>query len=331
MSKGISQRRRLKRALEAARGNMHKIANGKALPTELPEAPKPTDTEKLPASLRKMLALKEVAAQKNRQNKKEGLQRLGPPDATGSKGKKAKLNDGANGGPSPSGRDVTGGTQQQQQQQQQQPKGGDRAVAKGANHFTELFAQKKLKAKKKEYLKRKAEMKHKRGAKSQVVVEKELQLKDNIKFGEVVDAPLKVNLKRKHWVEKERTANERCKEVFLMQMKQAKRRLGAGEAIEDEGITVRDRDSGGGRRSAKGANSRSGAAPNNHKRKPPMDAATEELRQQVIESYRAARKSGGFHNVVVGNATMASLSHLVGKDGGTKSVSTGSGKTHTLA
>ncbi|GIL94176.1 hypothetical protein Vretimale_339 [Volvox reticuliferus] len=306
------------------------VQNGKALPTDLPEAPKPTDTEKLPASLRKMLALKEVAAQKNRPNKKEGSQGAAPPDAPGSKRKKAKLNGEADGGPSPSGREVPGGTQQQQQQQQQS-KGGDKTALQGADRFTELFVQKKLKDKKKEYLKRKAELKHKRGARAQVVVEKELQLKDNVKFGEVVDAPLKVHLKRKHWVEQERTANERCREVFLKQMQQAKRRLAGGEAVEDEGIVVPDRDSKGGRRGAKGASPRSGAASNNHKRKAPMDAATEELRQQVIDSYRAARKGGGFHTAAVGNATMASLSHLVGKNGGAKSASAGGGKTHTLA
>jgi hypothetical protein len=39
-----------------------RLQNGKALPSDLPEAPKPNDVEKLPASLRKMLALKVMAS-----------------------------------------------------------------------------------------------------------------------------------------------------------------------------------------------------------------------------------------------------------------------------
>jgi hypothetical protein len=56
MGKGIAQRRRLRRALNAAEGNLHRIHNGKALPRRTAEPPR--EVNDLPKSLRKMLALK---------------------------------------------------------------------------------------------------------------------------------------------------------------------------------------------------------------------------------------------------------------------------------
>ncbi|GLC34627.1 hypothetical protein PLESTB_001240900 [Pleodorina starrii] len=343
MAKGIAQRRRVKRALEAARGNLHKIANGKALPTALPEAPKPKDVEKLPASLRKMLALKEVAAKKDAKGRKAGdgsASSDAPATKAAKKAAKGGAAEGDDDGPSTSGRDAVAGAAQQQQQQRQTSGGkggsGGGVVVKGANAFTELFVEKKLKDKKKDYLKRKAEQKRHKGGPGggQLVVEKELQLRDKVKFGEVVHAPLQVHLKRKHWADKEKTANERCKEVFLKQMQQAQQRMagGAAAAADDEGIALR-RAGGSGAGAGKGSVGGGGAGPKNRKRKAPMDEETEELRQRVIESYRAAKKDGGFHNAAVGHATMSSLSHLVGKGGSAKAAAAagGGGRTHTLA
>jgi hypothetical protein len=81
---------------------------------------------------------------------------------------------------------------------------GKKARVLGGNAFTteQLFTEKKLKDRKKEFLKRKAEKQkggRKAGAGRAPVVEKELQLRDQVKFGEVVHAPLDVQLKRKHW------------------------------------------------------------------------------------------------------------------------------------
>lgn len=46
---------------------------------------------------------------------------------------------------------------------------------------------------------------------------------DHVKFGERVDQPLRINLKRKHWdpAAAEQTANDRCKRVFLKQLQDA--------------------------------------------------------------------------------------------------------------
>ncbi len=67
----------------------------------------------------------------------------------------------------------------------------------------------------------------------------------------MVDAPLQVHLKRKHWAGQEKSASERCKEVFLKQMQQAQQRMepaaggpagpagpGAGRQLRDEGVAV---------------------------------------------------------------------------------------------
>ncbi|KXZ42001.1 hypothetical protein GPECTOR_226g496 [Gonium pectorale] len=297
MAKGIAKRRRMKRALEAARGNLHKIQNGKGLPVSLPEAPKQNDAEKLPASLRKMLALK-VGKKRDKQN----------------------AGAGDDDGPSTSGRGEASAAAAQRQ-----PKEGGRAV-KGANPFTEQFVDKKLKAKKKEYLKRKQEKKQAKGG-QEVVVEKELELKhrDKVKFGEVVHAPLEVHLKRKHWADQERSANDRCKEIFLKQMQQAQQRMSGGAAAADEGLALAARAGGRAAKPLSGAAGGAGPAPGKgKKRKAPIDSETEAIRQQLIDSYRAAKKGGGFHHAAVGNATMNSLAKLVGKGGA------GGGGAHTL-
>ncbi|GFR40197.1 hypothetical protein Agub_g757 [Astrephomene gubernaculifera] len=324
MAKGLCQRRRVKRALEAARGNLHKIANGKALPKALPEAPKPKDTEKLPASLRKLLALKEAAEQQ--QGGKARTTESGAAPSTASQGK-GKRKDGAKDsqsdgdGPSTSGRTGMAAEAAQQQKQQQGHKDGG---LKGGNAFTTAQSEeKKLKDRKKEYLKRKQQdKKRKKVPAGQVVVEKELQLRDKVKFGEVVDAPLEVHLKRKHWAEQqERSDNERCKNIFLKQMQQAQQRLEGGGGEADEGQPRR-----GGKAAGAGQQQKQQQQKKDKKRKAPMDEETEALRQQVIESYRATKKGGGYHNAAVGNATMSSLSQLVGKSGKAAAAA-----THTLA
>ncbi len=58
---------------------------------------------------------------------------------------------------------------------------------------------------------------------------------DHVAFGERVDRPLAVNLKRKHWAGAERTAAERCKSVFLQQMAAAERKVHAGGAAAEAG------------------------------------------------------------------------------------------------
>lgn len=89
---------------------------------------------------------------------------------------------------------------------------------------------------------------------------------------QVVDAPLDVHLKRKHWVDQERSANQRCKEVFLKQMQQAQQRL-AG-ATHEEGIALpgarRKQAGGGGVAAAAGGAGSGGSMPKGTKRKAPV-------------------------------------------------------------
>ncbi|PNW86529.1 hypothetical protein CHLRE_02g090400v5 [Chlamydomonas reinhardtii] len=351
MAKGIAQRRRLKRALNAAQGNLHRIQNGKAIPKiGLPEAPQPGDTEKLPASLRRMLALKE-AAEKQRQGKGGGQQQQQEATQGGAQGRSKKQRqqqkqkpdgDGDSGddsagddGPSTSGRDVAE-PQAGAAAGKQQPGG----KMKGGNAFLlneSQFASKKLKDRKKEYLKRKKEKKAVKTASGAPLVEKELQLRDKVKFGEVVDAPLEIHLKRKHWADKERTAADRCKDIFVKQMEQAQQRMaaqaGAGAAA-DGGLAVGAAAGAGaagkGKGKAGGAAAAAAAAAAGKKRKAPMDEQTEALRLHAIEAYRASKRGGGggggdFHGAAVGNATMASLARLAGRGAGGAGAGAGGG------
>ncbi|KAG2501081.1 hypothetical protein HYH03_000899 [Edaphochlamys debaryana] len=368
MAKGISQRRRVKRALRAADGNLHKIANGKGLPRQKPEAPNPADAEKLPASLRKMLALKAAAEKQQaekkrktapapeadeppkRQKRGNAFKRAeqdqeedqeedseGEGGPSGSEGGEGEDGPSTSGRPEPAKAGRQGGKAQKGQEQgqgQAQRQGRERLV--GGNPFLQQQhgEAKKLKDSKKDYLKRKQERKKAKGGSGPLVVEKELQLRDKVKFGEVVDAPLDVHLKRRHWVQQERTAAERCKEIFQRQMSQAQARMdGAGL---DEGIAV-GRKAGragapaAGRQGGAGAGAKPGGggkgagksaanakAQGGKKQKAQMDPDTEALRLQVIESYRAAKKGGA-----VGHATLSSLAKLAGKGGPSAS--------HTLA
>ncbi|PNH09693.1 hypothetical protein TSOC_003705 [Tetrabaena socialis] len=341
MAKGLEQRRRLKRALTAARGNLHKIANGKGLPQDKPEAPKQSDVDRMPASLRKMLALKELAERHGKKGaggapaEGAGAQkggRKGGPKAS------AKPQDGeGEEGPSTSGRQpdaaaAAGGRGGQRAERDvPQQRTGKGAGLVGGNPFTtEQGVQHKLKGKRKEYLKRKEEKKRAKGG-GELVVEKELQLRDKVQFGEVVHAPLQVHLKRKHWAPgQERTANERCSQIFQKQMQQAQQRMDGAAVDEDPAVRSAAAKAGGGGAKAGGGGAKAGggvkagsagakaggagaAEQKGKKRKaPPMDEETEALRQQFIDSYRAAKKGGGSHHAAYGGATLTSLAQLVG-------------------
>ena len=94
---------------------------------------------------------------------------------------------------------------------------------------------------------------------------------------QVVDAPLEIHLKRKHWADKERTAADRCKDIFVKQMEQAQQRMaaqaGAGAAA-DGGLAVGAAAGAGaagkGKGKAGGAAAAAAAAAAGKKRKAPV-------------------------------------------------------------
>lgn len=149
---------------------------------------------------------------------------------------------------------------------------------------------KKLKQSKKDYLNRK-KLKKKLGKaakEDKSLLEKSLQQQGKVRFGEVSDAPLEVNLKRKHWsAQQEEKSSARCKDIFLKQLAEAEQR----EEARRHGVPL------------------SLVAPPSTKRpsaaaRPRVDQ--EKLRLQVIEAYRAKKK--GAH---ASGANMASLAKLV--------------------
>jgi hypothetical protein len=59
------------------------------------------------------------------------------------------------------------------------------------------------------------------------------------RFGEQADQPINMNLKRRHWAERERTAADRCKDVFERLMQRAAAGGDAGGAAGGGGSTAR--------------------------------------------------------------------------------------------
>lgn len=118
-------------------------------------------------------------------------------------------------------------------------------------------------------------------------------LKDNVKFGERVDAPLQAHLKRKNWdaAAHQDAASKRCKEVFVRQMQQA-----SNTAARMQAAAAAAAASGGGKRQLPAP------AP------APAGQEQEELRQAVIDAYRSKRKHAA---PSVGQATLGSLARLV--------------------
>eukprot|EP00879_Flechtneria_rotunda_P010643 GHRR01011123.1.p1 GENE.GHRR01011123.1~~GHRR01011123.1.p1 ORF type:complete len:282 (+),score=95.71 GHRR01011123.1:128-973(+) len=208
MGIGKAQRRRTKLVKAANEGNLHKAQFGKAsafLP--LPSAPTKEDyKEHMPASLRKMLALKDAAVQLPKRHK----------------GQEARPKGEASHPPKQEQRQQRREQQQQhhteqnpQQQQQHNEQSSHLEAATGQQKMPFSAQQqapdklsaaqqppgviweqpKKLKQRKKEYLKAK-KLKKRKGLNN--VAGQELAV-DRFTFGEQVHAPPKAQLKRKHW------------------------------------------------------------------------------------------------------------------------------------
>ncbi|KAK9819623.1 hypothetical protein WJX72_000359 [[Myrmecia] bisecta] len=105
-----------------------------------------------------------------------------------------------------------------------------RKADQAAKSAEEPFSRKAVRPSRKEYLKARKARRKKKGGRAADGDEDEREaqlLQDRTKpaFGEQALAPIKVNLKRRHWDpnDGERRANERCKQIFLKQMSAAER------------------------------------------------------------------------------------------------------------
>lgn len=194
----------------------------------------------MPASLRKMISLR-AAAGGGGGGGSGGIRRGAPTPAerptqdgggaTRDAGDVGALGYGRSVDGAASGQPAIEQSPQRKGQQQQQP---SQAAATG----------KSLKQRKKDFLsrkKRKQQGKHS-SSDDEAHADPERMMTARTKaslpaFGEQAEQPIKVNLKRRHWTEK--TASDRCKEVFVRQLQNAKRRaalsLDDGTALAEPG------------------------------------------------------------------------------------------------
>ncbi|KAI8475026.1 MAG: hypothetical protein J3K34DRAFT_89605 [Monoraphidium minutum] len=323
MAKGKSARRREKNFIKANEGNLAKAQRGKAsafLP--LPNAPKAEDfKERVPRSLKRIMALREDLEKqeaRRRERQQQQQQRQQQQQAGGAAGGAPPAEQAGGGGGA-----QQGGTQgkkrpereQQQAGEAQEPEGGPQKKRKkaaaaaaggkqqpggGGTPAGGLWEQPKtLKARKKEYLnKKKAKAKGKGQLPAHLVgvTEKELALRDVVRFGERVDAPPQVQLKRKNWVGGEGdTSKERCTKIFEQQMATAQRRMQEAGGKQQGG--------------QHGQQQRPGKA---QKQKQKHAVADPGVREAVIEAYRARHGTRPRE----GAADLDTLRKLAGAGGG---------------
>lgn len=209
MGKGKGKRRRQKNVVRSHQGNLHLAARGKAcarLP--LPPAPKDKDQDTwMPKSLRKLVALQTAHAQ-SRPNIEANVDQSGG-ELDGEPVTNKVSGNRTIGRAGEAVKAVNGKTLKDTEM------GQDGLVRTSVFDTTKP---KKTKEKKKLYLRQK-EMKKKSSVKQVREMERNALPVDRVRFGETVDRPLDVQLKRKHWVAK--SPGERCKEIFLKQLNSA--------------------------------------------------------------------------------------------------------------
>ncbi|PRW56537.1 hypothetical protein C2E21_4835 [Chlorella sorokiniana] len=182
-----------------------------------------------------------------------------------------------------------------------------------------LFQQKRLKDKKKEYLKQKKLKKKGKGG-HPLLTEKEAALAARTaatapRLGETAYQPLKVQLKRKHWAgegTEAATASKRCTEIFERQMATARAAAAAAEAARDDGVGAAH--TAPQRKAAAGGGSGGGKK----QRKVAAGPADEAVRQQLIEAYRQQKQSKlqSSGKTPLLSASAKSLAELVRHDAG---------------
>ncbi|KAI7837298.1 hypothetical protein COHA_008912 [Chlorella ohadii] len=292
MGRGEATRRRKRNQEKAA------LLKGQRVPaaSDTKKPKKDAGDEGLTRAMKKMLALKQVAASKAVGGRMNAPQQ---PNQLQQRQRQDRAQPGAP------------GAQPEQQQlgagQQREPARGHEAPAAGAQQGPQvpqakapqgkqgpdsLFQQKRLKDKKKEYLKQKKLKKKGKGA-DPLLTEKEAAQAARTaatapRLGETAYQPLKVQLKRKHWAgegAEAATASKRCTEIFERQMATARAAAAAAEAARDDGAVAQQ--AAPQRKPAPGG----GGSGGKKKRKPAAGPADEAVRQQLIEAYRHQKQS----------------------------------------
>ncbi|KAK9908843.1 hypothetical protein WJX75_003642 [Coccomyxa subellipsoidea] len=128
------------------------------------------------------------------------------------------------------------------------------------------------------------------------------------KFGEQAMAPIKVNLKRKHWDPNasQGRSSKRCTHIFQQQLANARQQGGSQQGTQAAAATQRGQHEGAGRAKGKKA-----LKPwQLKKEKVSQQAAQGVMQASAIEAYRSLKHSQGNGN----GATLQSLKELVKRD-----------------
>eukprot|EP01023_Acetabularia_acetabulum_P007873 TRINITY_DN13440_c0_g3_i1.p1 TRINITY_DN13440_c0_g3~~TRINITY_DN13440_c0_g3_i1.p1 ORF type:complete len:320 (+),score=42.56 TRINITY_DN13440_c0_g3_i1:137-961(+) len=217
-SKGMKRRR--KNATDNLYGNLYKAQFGKASKNlRLGQAPKASTLNKIPNSLKRLQQLQAVAEmqEKGIDTKRLNLdiQSKSDKDATTHEKQQQAHTEKKNDQVQPKQDDVKSTQNQKSTEKEEKPQKKSKKFKFDGGSAAKVSAKR---IKQKDRLKQKQLEKAER-EKAFMPHEKELQI-DDVKFGEVMSAPPKINLKRKHWSNK-----DRCTQLFKEQMSKAQQNL----------------------------------------------------------------------------------------------------------
>mmetsp|Transcript_13039 Transcript_13039/g.35520 ORF Transcript_13039/g.35520 Transcript_13039/m.35520 type:complete len:343 (-) Transcript_13039:145-1173(-) len=327
MGKGLNKRKRAKHVEAARDGNLHKAQWGKASGNLLPpKAPSKQDfVEHIPASLRRMMAAKALAEEQEakKRERKDGVQSQKAhdpqdhePQQQPSMSAKAGNRQAATAAvpteqgsePSTSGR--TEGPKLSSKPSQAEPPAHPKVFK--LNAFDQAPEKKGSKEKKKAYYKKREEKKKAKKLKGKPEAEltpAELKLRaqqvaTQASFGETANAPLKVQLKRKHWTGGDANQGERLAKIQRAQLSHAEQR--AAEQLKGPGKADKgDKVPAAKKRKAEPAAASGGVGLLHKARMQQAAIEKAEAREAVVQAYRQSKKQ---HST--GSATMASLGKL---------------------
>ena len=308
----------------------------RVLPAGPEKAPKPGAQEVMPRAMRKMLQLKAAAAAAAAAKGKGRAQGQAPqpppqqpaaPQARHAAGRQADAGDAAvaheqGDPPAPAAAAAAGA--QQKGERLELPAAGMAAKpyqpqqGPEADQAPVVVPDKKLKDKKKDFLRQKKLKKRQRqeGGGSGALVGKEAEVAalaavNRPAFGEQAKQPLKVQLKRKHWAgegTEQGGASKRCTQIFERQMATARAAAAAVQAARDDGAGQQQQQ----RRSA-------GKTKKQLKQQQQDKAQPDEaVRQQLIDAYRQQKLQRLTEDgrTPLLSATAQSLAALVRRDAG---------------
>eukprot|EP01024_Parvocaulis_polyphysoides_P067516 TRINITY_DN8068_c0_g1_i2.p1 TRINITY_DN8068_c0_g1~~TRINITY_DN8068_c0_g1_i2.p1 ORF type:complete len:276 (-),score=46.95 TRINITY_DN8068_c0_g1_i2:355-1182(-) len=224
MGKGRSLKRRIKNATDNLYGNLYKAQFGKANKNmRLGNAPKTSTFNKIPNSLRRLQQLQELAEKQeqgtcedDQTNDRHVKNSAGVKNSGFTNQQPTRTKSSQEASKSISEVEKKHGKIQQKVLQEAGTERKNKSSKKLDGSIATKTSSKSQKRKLR--MKQKKEEKVER-LKAFAPHEKE-HLIDNIKFGEQISAPPKINLKRKHW-----SAGDRCSKLFQEQMTKAELKL----------------------------------------------------------------------------------------------------------